>query len=226
MANHGLRAGAARWLAFFAALSFAVMLAHELTHHLAARLLCGQWGEMTLTRFVGAACGTVPTWPAVAAGPLLTLALIALGAWWRSPVGLALVFADIPLGRIANVAMRGGDELIVGRALFGERWAWPGIALVVTALLGPSLVKAWTRLPAPHRGPWFAGAMIVPTLWDFAFKRWFLQPLLPEIPVVAGMPVAVPLLWLGALLLVALTWPRTRAGTGTAAARFPLQEGT
>lgn len=198
------------WAAFFIALSASVMLGHELTHHMVARGVCGAWGTMTLSTFrIADGCDTRPWWIATAAGPLLTYALVNIGARWRHPVGLALVFANIPMGRIVNVATKSGDELVVGRALFGETFAWPAMILIAALLLGPALWTAARRLPARRRLGWFAAAMVVPTLWDFTAKRMVMGALLPEAPLLLGVPVAI-LLFFGAMLAAsALLWPRT-----------------
>lgn len=183
-----------RWLAFFLSLSMVVMLAHEITHHLVARAVCGAWGSMTWSTFSASpsceASGR-PWWIATAAGPILTYALIWAGALWRSSVGLVLLFANLPMGRIINVVTRRGDELIVGRILFGDSLAWAGIAVVVAAILAWPLWMAWKRLPGNSRFLAFPALLILPLFWDLLFKRMFLSKVLPEEPSLWGMPLTI-----------------------------------
>lgn len=202
-----------RWLAFFLALSMTVMLAHEITHHLTARAVCGAWGEMSWSIFaVAPGCDEAgkPWWIATAAGPLLTYALIWIGALWRSPIGLALLFANLPMGRIINIVRRSGDELIVGRALFGDAAAWPAMAVIVALILAWPLWQAWKRLPRGQRLWAFPALLFLPLFWDMLFKRMLLAKLLPAEPVAWGMPVTIlATLFVSAALAVVLA-PRSR----------------
>ncbi|MBO0749795.1 MAG: hypothetical protein J2O44_05125 [Porphyrobacter sp.] len=200
---------------FFAALSFTVMIAHEMTHHLTARAVCGAWGEMALSTFALApGCDEAgrPWWLATMAGPLLTYALIWIGALWRSQTGLVLLFANLPMGRAMNVIMGGGDELIVGRALFGPAWAWPAMALIVALLLGPPLALAWVRLPQTRRWLWFAGLLLLPLLWDVVSKR-ILALAVADTPMAAGVPIGILMAAGAGLALTVVAWPRTPAAS-------------
>ena len=200
-----------RWLAFFLSLSMTVMLAHELTHHLAARAVCGAWGEMSWSTFsIATGCEDRPWWIATAAGPLLTYALVWGGALWRSPLGLALLFANLPMGRIINVATRSGDELVVGRTLFGDSAAWPAMAVIVALLLAWPLWRGWQRLPRGQRIWAFPALLFLPLFWDLLFKRMLLGRLLPVEPLVWGVPVAIlATLALSAFLVMALRPPNS-----------------
>jgi hypothetical protein len=191
-------------LVAFAALSFLAMGAHELTHHVAGHLVCGEWGEMRLSQFsLPSACLTDgrPWWIATLAGPALTYGLIAVGAAWRSRWGLLLVFANLPLARLATVVGGGGDELLVARMALGSM-AWPATILICLALLALPMWATWRRLPERHRAAIFAILLLVPLAWDFVFKRLFLGPLLPDHPTFAGVPV--PILACDAIALIVL----------------------
>ena len=192
-------------LVAFLALSFLVMGLHELTHHFAARAACGAWGVMTLSQFFASencmADGR-PWWLATLAGPVLTYSLIAIGAAWRSRWGLVLLFANLPLARLATAVGGGGDELMVARLAMGDA-AWPVTIAISAALLAWPLWTAWKRLPERRRALVFAGLLMVPLIWDFTFKRLFLGPLLPAEPSIAGMPIAVLACDLLALIVLA-----------------------
>jgi hypothetical protein len=208
----------ARFLTAFAAMSFLAMAAHELIHHLTARLTCGAWGTMTFWRFfLAPGCDAKPYWLfATLAGPVLTHALIWTGALLihrRRPLaGLALIFANLPLARFVTVLMKGGDEMVLGRAVAGEE-SWPALLALTIALLVPPLVVAFRALHPRWRKTIFAGLLVLPLPWDMFLKRTLLSPLLETVTLEVG---GIPLLVLGtyavaALLLVAF-WPRARPG--------------
>lgn len=187
----------ARWpgaaaLLFLAALSWLCLGAHELIHHATGRIVCGTWGGMTLSTFVlPNACPPGAAWIAALAGPALSWALIYAGIALRGPIGLFLIFANLPLARIVTVATGGGDERIVGRALFGDAAAFPAMLAITLLLAVPPLADAWRRLPRRHRIAGFAALLVLPLLWDLFFKRMLLGALLPAEPVWNGVPVAI-----------------------------------
>jgi hypothetical protein len=200
-----------RWLLFFLALSMTVMLAHELTHHVVARSICGAWGTMSWSTFlIAPGCDKAgkPWWIATLAGPLLTYVLIWIGAAWRSPVGLALLFANLPMGRIINVATNSGDEMVVGRVLFGESIAWFVMAVIVTLLLAWPLWQGWRQLPAKHRAWAFPALLFLALLWDLLFKRMLLGRVLPDEPTLWGVPVAIFCVLLVSAVLALVLVPR------------------
>jgi hypothetical protein len=204
----------ARFLGAFAALSFLCLGAHELVHHLVARLTCGAWGTMTFWQFfLAPGCALKRTWLlATAAGPVLThglmwtgLVLILRG---KALAGVALIFANLPLARFVTVLMKGGDEMVVGRALVGEG-SWPGLLAMTVMLILPPLVIAFRALENRHRALVLTGFLVLPLLWDMLVKRVVLSPLLE---VATSEFKGVPLLVMGAYalaaLLLLLLWPR------------------
>ena len=206
----------ARALPFIAALSWLCLGAHELAHHLTGRIVCGAWGGMALATFtLPEACPDSAAWLAALAGPILSWLLIYAGMALRGPLGLFLIFANLPLARIVTVATGGGDERIIGRALFGEALAFPAMVAATMALALPPLVLAWRRLPRRHRPAGFAALLVLPLLWDLLFKRMAMGALLPADPAWNGVPVVILASHLVAAMLLVLTWPRT------AAERFP-----
>lgn len=177
-----------RILAVFLCVQFVLGQAHELAHHLVVRAICGTWGTMTFDFFFlpeGGAGHPEVLW-ATFAGPALTYALILLGGGFlrrgAREVGLLLVFANLPLGRLASVLSGHGDESVLARAWLGEPWAWPLTVTLTLALLWPSLVAAWRSLPDRGRSGRLAGLLLLPLLADLLLKRWMLAPLLARIP--------------------------------------------
>lgn len=178
-----------RSLGAFLAVQFVCGQAHELAHHLAARAACGAWGAMTFDFFFlpeGAAGRPEARW-ATFAGPALTYLLILLGGWLlrREPtrrMGLLLVFANLPLGRLAGVLTGHGDEMVLARAWLGGPWAWPLAAALALALLVPPLGAAFRSLARPGRLAAFAGLLVLPLPADLLIKRGLLAPLLAHLP--------------------------------------------
>jgi hypothetical protein len=210
----------ARFLTAFAALSFLVMAAHELVHHLTARVACGAWGQMTFWQFfVDAGCMETRVWLfSTLAGPLLTHALIWTGALLilrgKALAGIALVFANLPLARIVTVLMKGGDEMVLGRTLVGDGSWLPLLALTV-ALVVPPLVVAYRALGQRRRAALFAAFLVLPMFWDMLLKRLLLSRLLDEVTAeVNGIPVLIIATWIAAGALLFLLWPRSGSSGG------------
>jgi hypothetical protein len=185
------------YLGAFAALSFLCLAAHELVHHLTARWACGGWGSMTFWTFLLApGCDAGQRWLwATLAGPLLTHALIWSGLLLvlrgRAPLGVSLVLANLPLGRLVTVLMRGGDEMVLGRTLWGEQ-SWPWLLGLTILLLLPPLAVTYRSLEARRRAAVFAVFLVVPLFWDMLLKRIILSPLLDSVSAaVAGVPLLV-----------------------------------
>ena len=200
-----------RALAAFLAAQFVLGQAHELAHHLAARVACGAWGTMTFDFFFlpeGGAGRPAALW-ATFAGPALTYALLLLGGFLlgrgAARAGLLLVFANLPLGRLAGALSGHGDELVLARAWLGGPWAWPLVAALALALLLPPLTQAWRALPRSGRPGAFAALLVLPLFADLLFKRVLLAPLLVRLPGPAafGLPAF--------LILVDLAFAATAA---------------
>ncbi len=185
-----------RFLVRFAALSFLCLAAHELIHHLMVRLTCGAWGTMTFSTFALPA-GCTPEGPvllATLAGPLLTWLLIwggyAMIRHGEVRPGVMLVLANLPLARVVTVLMRGGDEMVLGRALAPGEMLWLPI-LALTLLLFWMPVRTTARaIASPHRWAILAGFLVLPLPWDMLLKRVWLARLLEQHPAaVGGVPV-------------------------------------
>ncbi len=207
-----------RAFAAFLAVQFSLGQAHELAHHLAARVACGAWGVMTFDFFFlpeGGAGRPAALW-ATFAGPALTYALILLGGFLlrRGPTwsGLLLVFANLPLGRLAGALGGHGDELVLARAWLGGPWAWPLVAALALGLVLPPLVLAWRALARPGA---FAALLVLPLLADLLLKRGLLAPLLARMPEPAafGLPAFLILvdLAIGAAAVLLLWAPARRS---------------
>lgn len=202
----------AKLLLFFITLSFLCMGAHELIHHLTMRAVCGSWGEMTFSQFfLAPGCEQKPWWIATLAGPMLTYGLLWTGLALRSQFGLLLIFANLPLGRAMSVLTRSGDEMLLARLSFGDK-AWPALLAITAILLLPPLVVAYRRLP--QRGRWwrFLALLIIPLLWDFAFKRLLLNQFLTVVPgEIGGIPFIILFTYAVAAALLLASRPAIRS---------------
>ncbi len=197
-----------RTILFFLALSFIAYGAHELIHHFTLRGVCGRWGTMTLSQFfMPVGCEKEPWWIATLAGPVLTYTLIWIGAVMRTPFGLLLFFANLPLARAISVATRSGDEMVLARMAFDDL-AWPAALAIAAALLVPPLVLAWKQFP--RSGRWWRVTiwLVLPVLWDFTFKRQLLAPFVDLLPAIAGIPVMALIFYAVAVVVMLLSWPR------------------
>lgn len=196
----------------FALLEFACLQAHEFTHHLTGRAVCGAWGWMTFGRFASAPCDAAWSFVPIAAGPALTYSLILLGGLLvrqrrAAPVGLALIFANLPLARLVTTVTARGDEILVARHFVDDSIGHPAIVVLCLLLLALPLRAAWPALPQQRRGWWFAALLLLPLLFDAISKRLLLEPLLQRlepVPSLAGVPVPVLLVDLAAAIALAL----------------------
>ena len=159
-----------RWqvLVSMALMVWVASFSHEFTHHLAASLVCGDVGRMSLNRFVLAGGCTGP-WPiSTAAGPALSYLMMWVGAWivrqGRRPLfGLALVVAYVPFLRLLTAAMGGGDEGVLMRLWSPAHARWLAPALVL-ALMLPPLAVCYRALAKHRRGRMFLAAFLLPIL--------------------------------------------------------------
>ena len=156
------RAPGWRWLL---AAFFAVLVAHdlhELIHTGAGRLICGAWGPRDFN--VWSLASGCESWLPTLMGPVFSwavmwtgVALLGSALESRRWIGLALVFAPNPLGRLLPALQGGGDEGVVARYALGREGPWARLVLVVAAacLIVPPLLAAWRALPPRRRWAWF-----------------------------------------------------------------------
>jgi hypothetical protein len=213
-----------RWLAAFSILILAVHEAHELAHTVTGRLMCGEWATRDFNEWsLSAGCTTpAPT----AAGPLFSYLVIAIGIvltrrgeWNGRWMGLALIFAANPLARIITVGMRGGDELVVARALSGGQTISPAVywttMAAVTLICGAGIVAGWAATRGIRwRGATFAAILLLPmvltgTLLFVLFNGLLRDGFLAQ-PIVAGSPVFITIVTgiVGVLLVTTAGWLR------------------
>ena len=209
----------------FAALLFFLGETHELMHTGVGRLLCGGWGSRDFNVWqLCAPCATGWPWPLAAtfAGPLFTFAVGWVGYGLLHPrqaaphrsLGLALVFATLPLARALSALAGGNDEVYGLRQLLPRTVAWPlGAALVLLATV-PPMFRAYAVLRSSGRPGVFWGGLLLPMVLFPAVVLGLLNPLLAagflNVYVLPSAPAQVTA-WLAATALVlALTYRHLR----------------
>jgi len=150
-----------RWFAAFSFLLLAVHEAHELTHAIAGRLLCGEWPvrDFNSWHFTGACASWLPT----AAGPAFSYALMLLGGLMilraaGAPsrwAGVALILAANPFARLFTAVMGGGDEMVVAQRVAGLPTRTLPLRLAVIAVVGllcvTAIATAWRGMAGVRR---------------------------------------------------------------------------
>jgi len=154
---------------------------HELVHHFAGYLVCGDWGYKTFNYFRTACEGTPITYLATYAGPLFSFAMMWIGAYlltkknastYIKQFAFALIFAQMPLQRMVMCFFKMNDEYYASSKLFGktEMVYWTVIILIWICCV-PPLIKAYKAIQNKHKVLWFLFyALLFPyLLWGPVF---------------------------------------------------------
>jgi len=183
---------------------------HEIAHITVGRLICGCWGSRDFNVWqLCASCDTNPlAWLATIAGPLFSFALMWVG-WYllkkQSPekkaIGFALVFANIPFGRITTVMMGGGDEMVVTRHFLQPLLGRTAMILICTTILllagVPPVVRAYKTINNKFRWLYIAGFLTLPLVLILLYVLTFLNGLLLKgvlsAPFIMGTPLLITL---------------------------------
>lgn len=172
---------------------------HEFTHHLVTRITCGAWGTMDLMAYEAAPGCEYPAHRAsllgLAAGPAVNYTLMIVGGIlaWRSRrfalLGVSLVFAALPIGRLLTL-FGSGDEILLGQYLVarGPVGIWTA-RLVGLAIILPAFAAAWGAMATRWRWLVFAGLFLLPLLALGGVAAW-INPMLSgaDMPRIIGMP--------------------------------------
>ncbi|KUG09932.1 hypothetical protein [Solirubrum puertoriconensis] len=191
---------------------------HELAHLTVAGLVCGCYGPRDFNVWETCVQCSNPElgFLASAAGPLFSYAMMWLGMWGlrsanpvRRGLGLTLLFANLPFARLLTVAMGGGDELTLVRALAGSSEAYAlyrGIATaVVFALGGIPLIVALRRIGNRRAWLWVAGLCVAPLLFEFGYLFQLMNGLLERGTLADVWFMGTPgLIWVHSLLALML----------------------
>jgi hypothetical protein len=166
----------------FLILIFLLMQMHQLLHHAAGGILCGKVGYLTFDRHHYSAVLSDSGYKiATIIGPLLShysamwIGLLLLANKRFNLLGLSLIFASLPLARLA--AVNGGDERFYGLwicQLSGIDTSYATVVSVAIILLIiiPPLTAGFISLPKARRLITFITFLIIPLLFYFLFI-WF-----------------------------------------------------
>jgi len=209
------------WATAFVALLFVHNEIHEISHTGVGRLICGAWGPRNFNTWQLACRETPEIVLAPIAGLVFTYGLMwsgyyiikALDSPSKKSIGLCLIFAAMPFGRIYTVAQSGGDEMVILRGIFPEMNSLLRLAIglcIVLVFVLPPLHRAFVTLPQQWRLLTFAGFLLVPyVLFEIVVLR-VINPLLEQGVLastgVLGSPLFVNV-WTGFWVLVLiLSW--------------------
>ncbi len=137
---------------------------HELVHHFAGYIICGDWGYKTFNYFETACEGTRKTYLATYAGPLFTYIIMYVGMYFLKPsstnyqkhLGFALIFAQLPFQRMIGPLMKMNDEYYATVKLFGASplnyWL---VSIIIFAICIAPLVRAYQVIENKRAWAWF-----------------------------------------------------------------------
>jgi hypothetical protein len=180
----------------FLLLVFLVQDLHDWAHILAVRVTCHCWPVRTFGAWV--LCGSPSAGQHALisiAGPMINVVLLLTGWSLLNPensveehsLGVALVFAALPLNNLIGAFGGGGDITDCVRWFQrhgpnSNRHFASGLGLVIVLLLNvPPLVRAFLRLPG-YKGKLIAFPLLLllpgwlDQLWNRQLNRWFIGP--------------------------------------------------
>ncbi|MEZ3165107.1 hypothetical protein ABNG03_04955 [Halorubrum sp. RMP-47] len=209
------------WAIAFTALLFVHNEVHEISHTGVGRLICGAWGPRNFNSWQLACRETPEIVLAPIAGLVFSYGLMWIGYYVikaldspsKKSVGLCLIFAAMPFGRIYTVAQSGGDEMVILRGVFPEMNSLLRLAIglsIVLVFIIPPLHQAFVTLPHQRQLMAFVGFLLVPyVLFEIIVLR-VANPLLEQGVLastgVLGSPVFVNV-WTGFwVLMLILSW--------------------
>lgn len=211
----------------FTALMFLMHELHEIVHTAVGRIICGCWGERNFNSW-GLCCEGPYTIIASIAGPLFTYLMLYVGYSLMSQkydnmpgkksLGFALIFANLPFGRIFTALLGSGDELYELKFFLGEYLSgnvlWALAIVMVTAILAPALLRAWKSIESSQRRWGFAGFFFLPLVVDIlvviiGMNQLYKMGVLDQ-PGIIGSPLIVNLWTLVWIVVLAVSWKQLK----------------
>jgi hypothetical protein len=205
----------------FLLLTLVMLELHETVHITTGRIICGDWGSRDFNVWnLCKDCGVhhPNSWLATLAGPLFSFMLMWMGMVLLysindnyKAIGFALVFANIPFGRISQAMMGSGDEMMVTRALLKDSLNRNQLVLTcsfILLILGlPPIIKAYQILKNKMAWLYIVGFLTLPLVFILTYVLTALNTLLNkgflDTPWIMGTPLLITLHTLIALILLA-----------------------
>lgn len=138
---------------------------HELVHHFAGFIVCGEWGYKTFNFFSTACDNSRITLLATYAGPLFTFIMMWVGAAWLKrenvsanvkQLSFALIFAQMPMQRMVMCFFKTNDEYFATAQLLGHTTLTYWLVIIVVWLCCvPPLVIAYKAIKNKGKIWWF-----------------------------------------------------------------------
>ncbi|TSD62917.1 hypothetical protein FFF34_018360 [Inquilinus sp. KBS0705] len=181
-----------RYIVAFLLLVMVMLELHEMVHIITGRIICGDWGKRDFN--VWGLCDGCEikhpyAWLATLAGPLFSFAMMWLGMFLmntadlkRRRAGFALIFANIPFGRITQAMMSSGDEMVVTRHLLkgilshNQQILLCSLILLILGL--PPVIKTWHDLANKNKWLYIIAFLTIPLVFIMLYVLTALNTLL------------------------------------------------
>jgi hypothetical protein len=137
---------------------------HELVHHFAAFLVCGEFGYKSFNSFEAACESDAVYWFATLAGPLFSYIVMYVGAYFiirgttnfKKHLGFALIFAQLPMQRMTGPLLQQNDEWWTVWHVWGSSdFNWWITLIVIWLLCIPPMVVAYRAIKNKRKLLWF-----------------------------------------------------------------------
>lgn len=162
-------------IAFYCIIMLYVSL-HELVHHFAGYLVCGEWGIKTFNYFETACDNENISYLATYIGPLFTFAMMYVGMYflkknnstYKKHLGFAMIFAQLPLQRMTSPFFRMNDEYYATSNLLGNTtFVYWLVIIVIWLICLPPLIRAYKAIENKNRILWYAFYLVL-----FPYLLW------------------------------------------------------
>ena len=137
---------------------------HELIHHFAGYLVCGDWGTKSFNSFVTTCENEKKTYLATYAGPLFSYIIMYVGMYmlnvknstYKKHLGFALIFAQLPFQRMTSPFFKMNDEFYATAKLYGDTtFVYWAVITVIWIICLPPLIHAYKSIENKYKILWF-----------------------------------------------------------------------
>jgi len=162
-------------LAFYCIIMLYASL-HELVHHFAGYLVCGDWGTKTFNSFSTTCDNEAKSYIATYIGPLFSFGMMYVGMYFlrqnnsafKKHLGFAMIFAQLPFQRMVSPFFRMNDEFYASSKLFGNTDVVYWIVIILIWLIClPPLIKAYKVIQNKYKWLWYAFYLVL-----FPYVLW------------------------------------------------------
>jgi hypothetical protein len=214
------------YIIVFLLLTLVMLELHETVHIITGRIICGDWGSRDFNVWnLCKDCSVyhANSWLATLAGPLFSFIMMWVGMVLLysingnyKAIGFALVFANIPFGRISQAMMGSGDEMIVTKALLKDSLSHNQLILTcscILLLLGlPPIIKAYRTLKNKMAWLYLLGFLTLSLVFILTYVLTTLNALLNkgflDTPWIMGTPLLITLHTFIAFVLLACLYKK------------------